>query len=366
MGKRHKQRHKQDSSVLSISDETPKKRNVTVLSLDYDGCGDLLFEEASEKGAFKNNCDPSHEQYLQGLKSAINRTRSSFEDLLSIETTDADVVELFVGSARQNRELDRYNNSCNKNGLCFEMYADLAEKKHWHFNKMLLSDLIDDSGKLRAKPFKAGTAMGPLKKNKQGMYKYEEDTFADTLRERREACKIDVYKIVLLTQQIKAIIAKYPNDKIKFVFIDDRLDIMEALQNHFNLDNQLSSHADFEKMELRLIHHDSLEIIVSEVRAEQYPIVATIKKMIKNLATFPTSNVDSVNKKSIETIASQGLFSKSFKIHKAKECTTATNYSFICSALGLIGVCLAMLTIRGILICENDNESPEHEMTPSF
>jgi hypothetical protein len=356
--RRIRKKHNRHSATPSASVLTTEKRNITVLSLDYDGCAALLFEEALEKGQFKNECDPGHKQYLQGLKSAIHGARTAFEDLLSIETTGADIVELCVGSTRQTRELDRDNNFRNKNGLCFEMYADLAEKKHWYFNKMLIADFIDDSGELRAKPLKPGTAMGRLGKNKQGMYKYEKDTFADTL----QVYGRDPYKTGLLSKQIKAIVDKYPNDKIRFVFVDDRLDIMQALQSHFNPETQCSLYSNVENVELKLIHHNYHELLTSRMNAEQHPIIDAAKKIINGVATLPVLNFNSINKKSQEAIISQGLFSKSIKIHKATEYAAATNYGFICKALGLIGCCLVMLTVGGILFVntrKSDNELPD-------
>ncbi len=366
MGRKNKKSRNRNSEAPSSSVITSdEKRNITVLSLDYDGCAELLFEEALEKGSYKNECDPSHKQYVQGLKSAIYRARAAFEYLLSIETTGADIVELCVGSTRQTRELDRLNAFYNKTGLCFEMFADLAEKKHWYFNKMLIADFIDESGELRAKPLTPGTAMGRLRKNTQGMYKYEEDAFADTL----QVYGRDPYKTALLSKQIKAIVDKYPNDKVRFVFVDDRLDIMQALKSHFNPENQFSPHSNFKNVELKLIHHDTAEILTSRLNSEQYPVVDAVKKIINSVATLPALNFNSINKKSQEAIASQGLFSKSIKIHKATEYAAATNYGFICKALGLIGCCLVMLTVGSISFVntrKSDNELPAHEMTPSF
>ena len=43
----NKRKHKRYLKTLSAP---AKKKQITILSLDYDGCGDFLFEEALEKG----------------------------------------------------------------------------------------------------------------------------------------------------------------------------------------------------------------------------------------------------------------------------------------------------------------------------
>ncbi len=348
MGKRKKKKHKQHATAPLSSDIIYEKKNITVLSLDYDSCGDLLFEAALENGCFQNICDAGHQSYKHGFRGAIQGARSALEDLLSTETAGADVVELCVGSARQTRRLDKYNASRNTNGLCFEMYANLAEKKYWHFNRMLFGDFVDEFRVLRAQPLKLGTAMGKLKKNKQGMYQYEEDVFADTL----QAYGQDKYKTALVSQQIQAMMAQYPHDKIKFVFMDDKLDIMDALHSHFGQNNSASIPSNVQNVTLKLIHCDcgvdaTLEQF-ARMNADQVTIIAAAKKRITCIATLP--------KQEQAAIASLGLFSNSNKLNKETACSSVINYGFICKAFGLIGAFLVILIIGNIMCINTPNE----------
>ncbi|MDP3705256.1 MAG: hypothetical protein Q8R24_05045 [Legionellaceae bacterium] len=356
-----------EPSIPVIASE---QRNITVLSLDYDGCGALLFEDVFN-GIYKELYHSINERHLKTLETILQGAIAAFEEMLLIETAGADVVELCVGSARQSRKQDR---GSSKNGLCFEMYADLAEKNLWHFNRMLLADFIDETGRLRAKPLEPGTAMGPLEKNKQGMYKYIPDALADTLSEPLG----DKYKRNLLQHQIKTITNKYPNDKIKFVFIDDIFEIIDSLRSHFSSKSQSSMRCNVEKLELKLIHCniDVKHLLMTYYRMDVVDVSRIsdlAKTMINCVITFPrqdqTLTYNAVNKKTQEAIASMGWFSKFNKLGKETASSSVINYGFICQALGLIGVCLAIVAVGRIFFVNthrSDNELPEHEMVPSF
>ena len=354
---------------LSTPVITSEQRNITVLSLDYDGCGALLFEDVFN-GIYKELYHSINKRYLKNLQTILEGARSAFEEMLLIETAGADVVELCVGSARQSRKQDRGHF---KNGLCFEMYADLAEKNHWHFNKMLLADFIDETGRIRTKPLKPGAAMGPLEKNEQGMYKYIPDTLADALG----APLVDKNKSQLLQYQIKTITNKYPHDKIKFVFIDDIFEIIDSLRSYFSSKTRSSMHCNIEKLELKLIHCniDIKDLLLRYHRMDVIDVSRIFdlaKTKINYVITFPrqdkTLTCNSINNKSQEARASQGWFYRP-SINKTREYCSFTNYGFIHRALSSIGVCLATLIIGGVFLAnthESNNELPKHEMTPSF
>lgn len=234
-------------------------KEIVVLSLDFDCCADILFEEGQEQGAFKVPCETK-----PGYKTVTQELRTVFEDLLSEETAGADEVELFVGSVRQFRQWDRFSSTHQRketesNGLCFELYADLAERKQWYFNRLLLADFELDSGVLREQPLTAGTAMGPLQKNDSGKHKYVADYFADGI-----LGPVDKFKTRILSRQIESVCKKYPDDNITFVFIDDVLDITNKLTAFFNPDNGFCLPAN---LTLKIIHHDPSDLFNQPYRS---------------------------------------------------------------------------------------------------
>lgn len=247
-----------------------KMAEIVILSLDYDGCAEILFEEGQEEGAFKTECDS-----IPGYKKVTQTLRAVFEELLAAETSGADRVVLFVGSARQFRKWDRYSSTYKRedhesNGLCFAKYADLAERNQWGYNRLLLADMEYPSGQLRHQPLAAGTSMGPLKKNDQGKHEYESDHYADKLKG-----PVDRLKTRTISHQITACLNDYPEDHIRFVFIDDSLEIINNLTEFFNPDQGFQLPAN---LTLKLIHHDTSKLFNRKYLGEESHIIHNLAK----------------------------------------------------------------------------------------
>lgn len=166
---------------------------VIYLSLDYDGCADILFDTIFN--------DPE----LNEIREHVLTIRLYFLAYLLRVINHADVVVLCVGSIRQSIWLDEDNQRTNQNGLCFSNYKTLCDKHGWEFNHLLLADITNK------KP--PGTAM------------HDESLQSD----------IDTLKIKTLTAQIQHAKANYPNDIVKFHFFDDdpKDIILKALTTHF-------------------------------------------------------------------------------------------------------------------------------------
>lgn len=331
------------------------KKNITILSLDYDGCGDLLFEGALEHGCFKHRCDILHAEYLLKFNHVLQGARQALNNVLSHETTGADVVELCVGSTRQTRSLDRLNHSRNNNGLCFENYADLAEKNKWHFNRMLFADFVDASGELRDPPLEPGQSMGVLNKDIFGKYKYSPDAFSDNI----QAFGMDEHKTVLLSLQIKAILKKYPNDNIKFVFIDDRMDILDQLKTYFSLDSEDKlGHIQLKLIRTTCGEEDSL-CDYARTQTTMPKIVRLEQRKIVCVATL-----DKTTKQAQNLSISHGLFSQSRQGN-----ASMTENEFMYKLLGFISICLVILIMANSLPKNNHYEHEhehEHDVIPSF
>jgi hypothetical protein len=120
---------------LAIS--TPlKPKKVAVISLNYDNCGAILFDEMLK------TCE-SDERIIKMIdlfRRSFTTSRNILMKLLDNISADADVVELYVGSDRQDISKDEYLHRLLKRGLCFQNYASLCQQKNWTFRKFLLGD----------------------------------------------------------------------------------------------------------------------------------------------------------------------------------------------------------------------------------
>jgi len=165
---------------------------ITVFSIDYDGCGDLLFDEL-----FLDMREVHHPK--------LTELRHKFESYLTQTAIGSNTVEVYVGSNRQDRSLDKRLAKKNNSGLCFENYEKLCAQKKWNFRKLLLADIENN--------LPAGSAMSD-----------------DTLQ-----CSFDRPKIKTLEHQLQDIASSYPEDKIDFYFFDDdyyRI-MLDNINTHF-------------------------------------------------------------------------------------------------------------------------------------
>ncbi len=169
---------------------------IVVFSIDYDGCGDILFNEIKAKY-------PQHKETLQWLAN-------SFLQCLKDIAASADHVILYVGSLRQSIEIDHRNCENNKNGLCFLNYEQLCRENKWEFNKLLLADV---ENKLLT-----GKAM----------------------QDEQYTCIPSTNKIDIVQNQFADISSNHATDEINFYFIDDdpNNEILNSLKNHFQIKNQ--------------------------------------------------------------------------------------------------------------------------------
>jgi hypothetical protein len=163
---------------------------VTIFSLDYDGCGDILFaEQVEQRGRI--------------LREEVLTIQKKLNNFLNEKANQGDQVELYIGSARQSEELDIKGDHTNKNGLCYKNYDLLCKTKKWTFRRLLLfKDIIPS---------------------------YESITPSDLEHIRRDRPKIPIIKYQLLE-----IAKKHPKSTVDFYFIDDDSNnsIFEYLINH--------------------------------------------------------------------------------------------------------------------------------------
>ena len=205
------------------------KQKVTVISLDYDGCGCVLNDDFAALGIekilglnddkFKENL--KNEGKLENVESYVASVSQTIKEFLEAklgEYTKSNPVDLYVGSNRQSIEFDNSNAERNKNGSCLKSYPEYAEDKEgWTFRPLLLADKFDESGSVRGGVGKVGLAI------KNNAY----------------YCEYDKLKTLTIEEQLKDVFKNHGDDKeITFVFIDDDSDndykIIPALQSKFS------------------------------------------------------------------------------------------------------------------------------------
>jgi hypothetical protein len=292
-----------------------KKLKVTYFLLDYDNTAAYLFPEAIES-------NPTTQKHLktdknQQLLFTIRATRAVLESFLNKKAAGADVVELGIGSTRQTRQHDEQVNSkyC-LTGSCFRLYADLARRKNWYFNKILLGDFEDSNGMLRQSFLPLGTTMGPLDLDELGNHRYVCDSFADSAQSSS-----DKNKSRLLLRHVNYIKTKYPSAfyDVELVFVDDNLPIILNPLAEYVAREMLP-----QPIQIEFIHFNCgqqfLTLKQSDKRDED-AITKKAKKLIythsiyRKIATIPTTDLgnNSVNLTgtNLESIRQSHTFFKS-------------------------------------------------------
>lgn len=186
----------------------------TVFSLDYDGHGSALFPKAFERGPYKSmlKSDPSTENIFLGV-------RKGFHQWLN-ETAADSLVDLYVGSNRQDINTDRENLKLNRNGSCFANYELLAEDKGWTFQGLLLADRFLRSFPSTSTAVKRTPLLPP----------------GTAMKDASIDGPFDKTKVEIIKQQLLDTTFNHPGDEIDFYFSDDDYEdqIIPALESYFS------------------------------------------------------------------------------------------------------------------------------------
>jgi hypothetical protein len=177
------------------------RENIKIISMDYDDCGDVLFDDHI------NNASDLRENEEDLIPSVLKCKEELSQHLQEI-TEDADNIELYVGSRRQDIERNEFNIQKFKNGSCFKNYAAFCKEKGWIFNKFLLADAQNNQP--------AGTAMKNSAVKAINKSNIRED-----------------FKVELICAQLDNIQKEHPDDDVDFYFIDDESIYLHALKKHF-------------------------------------------------------------------------------------------------------------------------------------
>lgn len=128
---------KKSDAELSVTNRT------VAIFADYDGCFDIMSAANIEtRSPFRLHL----EKMLAREKKAALHTVEEMQELLlgflHKITAGASEVILFIGSNRQNEDIEQSGIFRNKNGHCKTSLQEFAHQKHWTFNEARLDDVI--------------------------------------------------------------------------------------------------------------------------------------------------------------------------------------------------------------------------------
>jgi hypothetical protein len=217
-------------SHREIGRESKQENIVHAISLDYDGCGEVLFSASPSKAKKSDKPGEVNRQEL-ARKFSLSSSESAkkFSAALGAMVGDGKQTTLYIGSNRQASQLDMVNRLKNKNGSCRENYLSLAREKGWQFDPMQVLESWD----------RVKTA---LTENEQAQAELDADKVNQELRAIKRSVLLrtltnltddQALKIYLITKQIEKISELNPGKTIHFHFIDDRPDILAAVNFYF-------------------------------------------------------------------------------------------------------------------------------------
>jgi len=172
-----------------------------VISLDYDGCGDVLFTadhpEILAQYRTPASWDVEKEKYLLARRKVaehINRdinqslqAPNEFEKGEKYGLLKAPVM-YYIGSGRQSESADMLNQSCFNNGSCFANSKLLCEDSGWIYNELLYSEDQSDFTKIKQTQLQIDDAKRIFPNNKIDFHFYDDhDGIIDVLRENLRA-----------------------------------------------------------------------------------------------------------------------------------------------------------------------------------
>lgn len=260
-----------------------KKKQLIVLSLDYDNCCDHLFDidydffNDKQTAKFKRFARQIIEQVLLSeLHEIVNRVKKSKSN------NDVDMI-LLVGSARQDINTDEHGMAQCHNGSCFANYKKLCREQRWELDPFLLADSQN--------PVAPGTAM----------------------QDRSITVKSwDKGKVSLLAAQIKYLKRRYDGYQLSFHFIDDDCDglifpsLRSKLPESIKWDIKEDDSLEFIRFNKdRLAHEISSRYLHSSVNQDQVSIADVNVEELKQYHVLHSSF-----KIKLSASLSQGMFAQ--------------------------------------------------------
>ncbi len=285
-------------------------KKVVYLLCDFDGVLSLYLSDLNESSTV-------HRKRLESMPSDRHEYYQFFskiscqivDEIINEAVKNADIVILAVGSARQTRSHERKSSNINQdNGFCFTLFADLAEKNGWIFNRLLMPDYEDNCGTFA----QLGHTMGPLRKDINGKHVFHEDDFADQVSWSNVPL-LKHGKTTLLAMHLDYLRVHYPSYQydVTLEFWDDDTHHINAcntyiealpattqthlLTRHFNWTTILSAASNFKN------NRGSLKTILQDTIKTK----AHDKRLLEPTERRSYSPLSFLNKKSINTESTQ-------------------------------------------------------------
>lgn len=214
-----------------------------IFLLDYDGC--LSWREECLTGSkVLNASDQIHR--FQTKELGFKRGIKHYIQNESLNSTSKPVLAL--GSNRQSIELDLINRRNPKTlykDSAFDTLESVANLWDLEPDNFLMNDLVESFGDPNWKDGQTFTQAKTDQRYQRNESKNADAKVSDILLE-------DPSKIFLVYTHIQKAALKYPDQPITLHFVDDRKDILEALQHFFSSNPKLIPKG----VELRLGHYD--------------------------------------------------------------------------------------------------------------
>lgn len=169
------------------------------LSFDFDGClFHLGYHRSNKKDVVAQN-----KKFLEGIKEEFKRYNK---------------IVAYIGSNRQDKDIDSFNADRNKTASCFSSLQAICEflGVRVDLDKILMADIY---GELDAgESFERAIGDSDFQK-KNGYHRH---------------WKFDEEKLTILHTQMHKLATENPDADIDFKFFDDKYDILSALREYFN------------------------------------------------------------------------------------------------------------------------------------
>ncbi len=196
-----------------------------ILSLDYDNCY-CIATEVGVRAEFQQNAVTYNAHPI--LKDRVKVISELCKTYITNLTQDADVVSVYVGSARQSYESDLLYQRKHKNGSVFLALQSLCEEnskideKQWIFEPFLLADSVGNRGE----------SLRNMQLNEDE--KPSDRAFID--RQNKMPINLDKSKIPLILEQMRDAYEQYPDDELEFHFIDDAEKLIDDINKNLSED----------------------------------------------------------------------------------------------------------------------------------
>ena len=239
-----------------------RKRKISVISCDYDGCGNLVLNETYTKRLL-NGCYPDDENLYQ-------ETAKKIEDKFRKIDSESKKVIWVNGSTRQSYSIDQYNRD--KNSGAYSNYPQIGPMSDEEGSVFLDTERYIENiqkGNSRIKT----QSQWELYKITQADRWYD---FSGWNNHRKDVYHQDEFKQKLVMDQIRKLNKRLGGEDFVYHFFDDREDILEKVKSFIEESPGLFP----DNIEI-VLHHFCWHSLIKEKDSKYSSVFWTRKKMTK-------------------------------------------------------------------------------------